>query len=116
MRGYSSVPGVGFHNLYLEPGGDAPEAILRKADRGFYMTDQGSFGFNSVTGDYSFQAQGFWIERGEKTFPVEGVTVASNSLDMLRNLVAVGSDLRWEGSVASPTILIAEMTVSGSGG
>jgi PmbA protein len=116
IRGYSSVPGIGFHNLFLEPGSDAPDAILRKAGRGFFMTDQGSFGFNSVTGDYSFQAQGFWIEGGEKTFPVEGVTVASNSLDMLRNVAAVGNDLRWEGSVACPTLLIAEMTVSGSGG
>jgi PmbA protein len=114
-RGYSSVPAIGSHNLYLEAGADAPEAILRKADRGFFMTDQGSFGFNSVTGDYSFQAQGFWIERGTKSFPVEGVTVASNSLDMLRNVAAMGNDLRWEGSVASPTLLIAEMTVSGGG-
>jgi len=115
IRGYSTVPGIGYHNLYLEPGADAPEAILAKADRGFYMTDQGSFGFNPVTGDYSFQAQGFWIERGAKSFPVEGVTVASNSLDMLGKVAAVGNDLSWEGSVASPTILIAEMTVSGGG-
>ena len=113
VRGYSSVPGIGSHNLHLVPGADSPEAILKRVDRGFYMDDQGSFGFNSVTGDYSFQAQGFWIERGEKAFPVEGVTVASNSLDMLKNVVAVGDDLHWEGSVASPTILIAEMTVSG---
>jgi predicted Zn-dependent protease len=34
---------------------------------------------------------------------------------MLRNVAAVGNDLRWEGSVASPTILIAGMTVSGGG-
>ena len=115
IRGYSSVPGIGYHNLYLEPGADAPDAILAQADRGFYMTDQGSFGFNPVTGDYSFQAQGFWIERGVKSFPVEGVTVASNSLDMLGKVAAVGNDLGWEGSVASPTILIAEMTVSGGG-
>jgi PmbA protein len=116
VRGYSSVPGVGSHNLSLAPGEDTPEAILRKADRGFFLTDTGSFGFNSVTGDYSYQAQGFWIEGGEPTFPVEGVTVASNSLDMLKHVAAVGNDLRWEGSVASPTLLISEMTVSGSGG
>ena len=115
VRGYSSVPGIGSHNLYLEPGSETPEAILRRVDRGFYMDDQGSFGFNPVTGDYSFQAQGFWVERGEKQFPVDGVTVASTSLEMLKNVVAVGNDLRWEGSVASPTILIAEMTVSGGG-
>ena len=115
VRGYSSVPGIGSHNLYLEPGSESPEAILRRVDRGFYMDDQGSFGFNPVTGDYSFQAQGFWIEGGAKRFPVDGATVASNSLDMLRNVVAVGNDLRWEGSVASPTLLISEMTVSGGG-
>jgi PmbA protein len=78
------------------------------------MDDQGSFGFNSVTGDYSYQAQGFWIENGEKAFPVDGVTVASNSLEMLKQVAAVGSDLRFDGSIASPTLLIAEMTISGS--
>jgi PmbA protein len=79
------------------------------------MDDQGSFGFNGVTGDYSFQAQGFWIEHGEKKFPVDGITVASNSLAMLKGIVAVGNDLRFLHSIASPTLLIAEMTVSGSG-
>ncbi len=78
------------------------------------MDDQGSYGFNAVTGDYSFQAQGFWIEGGEKTFPVEGVTVAGNSLEMLKNVAAVGSDLRFDGSVAAPALLVAGITVSGS--
>lgn len=115
VRGYSSLPGTGAQNLFLEPGPESPAAILARVDRGFYMDDQGSFGFNSVTGDYSFQAQGFWIENGVKTFPVDGVTVASNSLDMLENVVAVGNDLEFRGPVASPTLLIAEMTVSGRG-
>ncbi len=114
LRGWSSTPGIGFHNLYMEPGTESPEAILRKVDRGFYYDDQGSFGFNPVTGDYSFQAQGYWIENGEKTYPVDGVTVAGNSLDMLRAITAVGNDLEWRSSVACPTLLIGEMTVSGS--
>jgi len=114
VRSYASTPGIGAFNLYLEPGSESPEAILAKVDRGFYMDDQGSFGFNEVTGDYSFQAQGFWIEGGKKTFPVEGITVASNSLEMLKNVVAVGNDLRFLHSIASPTLLIAEMTVSGA--
>jgi PmbA protein len=114
LRDWSGTPGIGFHNLYVEPGSESPEAILRKVDRGFYYDDQGSFGFNSVTGDYSFQAQGYWIENGEKTFPVEGVTVAGNSLDMLKAIAAVGNDLEWRSSVACPTLLIGEMTVSGT--
>lgn len=114
LRGWSGTPGIGTHNLYLEPGAESPEAILRRVDRGFYYDDQGSFGFNPVTGDYSFQAQGHWIERGELVHPVEGVTVAGNSLDMLRAIAAVGNDLVWKSAVAAPTLLIAEMTVSGS--
>ena len=114
-RAYSAVPGIGYHNLLIEPGDEPPAAILARVDRGFYMDDQGSFGFNEVTGDYSFQAQGFWIEKGEKVFPVEGVTVASTSLDMLRNIAAVGNDLELDDHVSSPTLLIAEMTVSGAG-
>jgi PmbA protein len=114
VRGYSSTPSIGMHNLYVVPGAESPEAILARVDRGFYMDDQGSFGFNPVTGDYSYQAQGFWVEKGEKRFPVEGVTVASNSLDMLKGIVAVGSDLVWDHGIACPTLLIAEMTVSGT--
>jgi PmbA protein len=114
LRGWASTPGIGTHNLYLEPGGESPEAILRRVDRGFYYDDQGSFGFNPVTGDYSFQAQGYWIERGERVHPVDGVTVAGNSLDMLRAIAAVGDDLAWKSSIAAPTLLISEMTVSGS--
>jgi PmbA protein len=115
VRSYGSVPGIGYHNLHLVAGETKPEAILARIDRGFYMDDQGSFGFNDVTGDYSYQAAGFWIEKGEKAYPVEGVTVASTSLDMLRNVTAIGDDLVFDDHVASPTILIAEMTVSGSG-
>lgn len=115
VRSYSSTPGIGHHNLYLEPGTETPEQILARIDRGFYMDDQGSYGFNEVTGDYSYQAQGFWVEKGEKRFPVEGVTVAGHSLEMLRNVEAIGSDLAFHGSISSPTILIGEMTVSGTG-
>ena len=112
-RSYSAVPGIGYHNLFIEPGDESPAAILARVDRGFYMDDQGSFGFNEVTGDYSFQAQGFWIEKGEKLFPVEGVTVASTSLDMLANITAVGNDVAFDDHVCAPTLLIGEMTVSG---
>jgi PmbA protein len=112
-RSYSAVPGIGYHNLFVESGDETPAAILARVDRGFYMDDQGSFGFNEVTGDYSFQAQGFWIEKGEKAFPVEGVTVASTSLDMLAHVAAVGNDLAFDDLVSAPTLLIEEMTISG---
>lgn len=114
IRGFASTPGIGFHNLSVENGTTSPEALLHQMDTGFYYDDQGSFGFNAVTGDYSYQAQGFWVDKGEKVFPVDGVTIAGNSLEMLRQIVAVGDDLEWKSSIACPTLLLESMTLSGS--
>jgi PmbA protein len=114
VRSYTSVPGIGHRNLYLENGDTSPEEIRRSVDRGFYMVDQGAFGYNPTTGNYSYQAAGFWIEKGEIAFPVQEITVASNTLEMLARVVRVGNDLKFNGAVNSPTLLIAEMTISGS--
>jgi PmbA protein len=112
-RGYQTTPFIGNKNLYIANGTSSLEAILKSVDRGFYMVDQGAFGFNPTSGTYSYQAAGFWIENGAIAFPVDEITCASTSLDMLAGITMVGSDLEFSGGVNSPTLKIAEMTVSG---
>lgn len=114
-RSYTGVPGIGHRNLYLENGKSTPDEIMKSVDSGFYMVDEGAFGYNPTTGNYSYQAAGFWIEKGAIAFPVQEVTAASSTLDMLKNITMVGNDLKFNGSVNAPTILIAEMTISGAG-
>ena len=41
-------------------------------------------GVNLVTGDYSRGASGFWIENGERTYPVSEVTIAGHLLGDVR--------------------------------
>jgi PmbA protein len=115
-RGYQNAPGIGSRNLYMKAGKSTPEEIFASVDRGFYMVDSGAFGYNQTTGAYSYQAAGFWIEGGKKAFPVQEITVASTTLDMLKNVAMVGNDLTFNGSVNSPTLKISEMTVSGRPG
>ena len=43
-------------------------------------------GVNLVTGDYSRGASGFWIENGERTYPVSEVTIAGHLFDMFASL------------------------------
>jgi PmbA protein len=112
-RGYQGAPGIGNRNLYVVAGASTPEEIFKSVERGFYMVDQGAFGYNATTGAYSYQAAGFWIENGVKAFPVQEITVAGNTLDMLKSVTMVGNDLVYNGNVNSPTLKIAEMTVSG---
>jgi len=113
VRGLSGNPGIGNGNLYLEAGKLSPEEILREIKTGFYVTELLGQGVNMVTGDYSRGASGLWIENGELTYPVQEVTVAGNLKEMFRNITAIGNDLVFRGSVASPTMRIDGMTIAG---
>src|SRR5215472_3311432 len=113
-RGLAGTPGIGPGNLYLEPGTHTPEEIIGAIPNGFYVTSLLGFGVNLVTGDYSRGAAGLWIENGELTHAVEEVTIAGNLAEMFRNVAAIGNDLRFRGSVASPTLRIDGMTLAGA--
>jgi PmbA protein len=112
-RGLAGAPGIGCGNLYLEPGEPTPEQIIGEVRAGLYVTSLMGFGTNLVTGDYSRGATGLWIENGRLTHAVEEVTIAGNLAEMLRNVTAIGNDLVFRGSVASPTIRIDGMTIAG---
>ncbi|MGB8029050.1 MAG: metallopeptidase TldD-related protein [Terracidiphilus sp.] len=112
-RGLAGAPGIGCGNLFLEPGTLAPEEIIAEVPAGLYVTGLMGFGTNLVTGDYSRGATGLWIENGQLTHAVEEVTIAGNLAEMLRNVTAIGNDLVFRGSVASPTLRIDGMTIAG---
>ena len=112
-RGLAGAPGVGCGNLYLQPGTLSNEQIIGEVRAGLYVTSLMGFGTNLVTGDYSRGATGLWIENGQLTHAVEEVTIAGNLAEMLRNVTAIGNDLVFRGSVASPTLRIDGMTIAG---
>jgi PmbA protein len=112
-RGLAGAPGIGPGNLFLEAGPQTPEEILAEIPSGFYVTELIGQGVNLVTGDYSRGAAGLWIESGALAYPVEGVTIAGNLKEMLRNITAIGNDLVFRSSVAAPTLRIDGMTIAG---
>jgi PmbA protein len=113
-RGLAGTPGIGCGNLYLEPGPLSPEEIIAQTQTGLYVTSLMGFGTNIVTGDYSRGATGLMIENGQLTHAVEEVTIAGNLAEMMMNVTAIGSDLVFRGSVASPTLRIDGMTIAGA--
>jgi len=112
-RGITGNTGVGHGNLYLEKGDRSPDEIIRGIQKGLYVTELIGSSVNIVTGDYSRGAAGLWIENGEFAYPVSEITIASTLQRMLTDVESAGSDLDFRGSVASPTVVIREMTVSG---
>ncbi len=112
-RGIGGSPHVGISNLILRPG-RTPAAELERIERGLYVTDLMGFGFNAVTGDYSQGAGGFWIERGERAFPVSEITVSANFDDLWKRIDALGDDLDTRSSVQCPSFRVSEMMIAGS--
>lgn len=110
-RGLSGAPGVEPGNLYIEPGPYSADEIIKSVSKGLLITELLGFGVNIVTGDYSRSAGGIWIENGELTFPVQGVTIAGNLKEMLNSIEMIGNDLDFRGSVVAPTLLIGRMTI-----
>jgi PmbA protein len=113
-RGVAGGPSVGAGNLWFEPGRESPEEVVAGVARGLYVTDLIGFGVNLVSGDYSQGAVGHWIEDGRLVHPVNEVTIAGNLTRMLLDVDALGDDLVFRGSTASPTLRVRRMTVSGS--
>jgi PmbA protein len=104
----------GVHNLTIDPGKDDLAALMKRMHTGLLVTELIGFGVNTITGDYSRGAAGFWVENGEIQYPVEEITVAGNLKDMFRRIAAVGSDVDTRGNIRSGSILIESMTVAGS--
>lgn len=111
-RGLAGNPYITSGNLFLEPGTQPPNEILRGVQSGLYVTRLLGQGVNLVTGDYSRGAAGLWIDNGELAFPVQEITIAGNLKDMLHNISAVGSDLVFRSATAAPTLRI-DMTIAG---
>jgi PmbA protein len=104
----------GSHNLIVAPnltGGAA--AMLARLGTGLMVTELMGQGVNTVTGDYSRGAAGFWVENGVIQYPVAEITIAGNLREMFTGVEAVGDDVDARGGIRMGSILLGEMTIAG---
>ncbi|MBV8405334.1 MAG: metalloprotease PmbA [Gammaproteobacteria bacterium] len=105
----------GIHNLLVTGAqhGLDREGLLQRLGTGLLVTELMGQGVNGVTGDYSRGASGFWVENGAIAYPVHEITIAGNLKSMYRDVVALGSDIDYRGSIRTGSVLIGEMTIAG---
>jgi PmbA protein len=103
----------GVHNLLVRATAGALPELIGQMEQGFVVGELLGQGVNIVTGDYSRGAAGFWVERGEIAHPVHEVTIAGNLADMLKRIVAIGSDIDVRGSIRCGSLLLDGVTVAG---
>ena len=66
-----------------------------------------------ISGRFSIQISGQVVENGQFTKSFRGMTMAGTLQEMLENIVMVGSDFKYMGSVAGSTTLIKNMSIGG---
>lgn len=115
VRSFRSLPMVGSTSLMVAPGSTSLPALWEDLEKGLYVTEiMGMHTANSITGDFSLGAAGILIECGKLTYPVRGITIAGNLLDLLREVDGVGSDWRFYGSKAAPSLRCRSINIAGN--
>lgn len=107
-------PSVGMSNLYLEPGAGSLEDLAADMGRGLIIRDvMGIHTADPVSGEFSLGASGSLVEGGRVARPVKSIAIAGQLVDMFSSVDAVGGDLRFFGSLGTPSLLISGLSVSG---
>ena len=105
----------GIHNWFISSSSNDLDftQMLKKLDKGVVVTSVMGQGVNTITGNYSRGATGFWVENGQIQYPINEITIAGNLKDMYQNIVAIGNDVERRTSIQCGSILIDNMSIAG---
>jgi len=110
---YRSPASASFLNVVVNNGDVKLEKIISEIQNGYYVKGLRGIGTDIPTGNFSCGSSGFWIKDGEIAFPVDGITLGGNVLNMLKNIEVLADDIDLRGSLNSPSFKISEMTIGG---
>ncbi len=102
--------------LSLKPGKKSQEELFEEIGNGVYITEvQGLHaGLNPQSGNFSLQSSGFLIKDGKKDRPLDVITVSGNLVEVFKDVLEVGNDVRvFPSGVACSSLLIKKIIVSG---
>lgn len=125
---FRHVPIPRMSNTCVSPGTYDPEAIIADTEFGLYAQHVGGGEVIEATGDFVFRVlNGFLIENGKLTDPVQETTVQGNGREVLLGIDAVGTDVQFGAAkcgkfdqlvpvgVKGPTLRIKSLLVGGTG-
>ena len=105
---------AGVRNLIVAPNGGSLDALLGECPQAFLVGELLGQGVNTVTGDYSRGAAGFWAEDGAIVHAVHEVTLAGNLRDVFKGILKVGSDVDTRSGIRCGSVLVEGLTVAGT--
>lgn len=114
--GYAGTPHPGPSNLVIAPGTKSLDDIIDSTERLLDITSLLNLHtVDPISGDFSLGATAQYMEAGVPLYPVKGITIAGNLVDLLNSIAEVGDDIRYGASgFGSPTLLVRGVSVGGT--
>ncbi|MCL2592718.1 MAG: TldD/PmbA family protein [Defluviitaleaceae bacterium] len=107
-------------NFFINPSDKSFDELLKELGTGFIIDNLSGLhaGANPISGDFSLLAGGFYVENGEIKNAVEQITIAGNFYELLKDVLAIGSDLKFAppqagGSIGMPSMIIDNINIAG---
>lgn len=125
---YAFPPLPRMTNTYMLPGPDDPESILSELKDGLYAVGFGGGQVDITNGKFVFSCnEAYRIKNGKILHPVKGATIIGDGVTALRNIKAVGNDLKLDPGIGNcgksgqwvpvgvgqPTLMIGGLTIGG---
>ncbi len=111
--GFTALPGIGVHNVFLATGNHSQSEIIAGTAKGLFLKEVTGYGIDAVSGNFSGGASGLWIVNGEIIHPVKGVTIAGRAFEILKGIDMMGNDIDLNRRFAAPAFRVAEMQIGG---
>ncbi|MBS4219682.1 TldD/PmbA family protein [Bacillus sp. FJAT-49711] len=102
-------------NFYITPSEKTYDELVESQNEAIIVTKLSGLhsGADTVSGDFSVAANGFYVKDGKVETPVKQMTIAGNFFDLLKNIQEIGSDLYVSSSgIGSPSLLLKELSVT----
>jgi PmbA protein len=115
LASYSSTPVLEASNFTFKAGNRTAEELVGEVDDGLIVYGvQGAHSSNPESGEFSVVATPVWkIEGGEVAYAVRDVMLAGVFFDVLRNVSALGSNVRKMGQLVAPWIRVENVRAVG---
>ena len=114
-RGGSKM-GTSTFFLELKPGKKSQEQLFNEIGDGVYITDVMGLhaGLNPQSGNFSLQSTGFLIKNGKIDRALDVITVSGNLVELFKDVLEVGSDVRvFPSGISCSSLMVKKIVVSG---
>lgn len=99
--------------LILQPGNTDLNGLISGVNNGILVTGFNGGNCNSSTGDFSYGIEGFLIEYGKLTQPVNEMNITGNMISLWNSLIETGNDPRLNSSWRIPSLVFEGVDFSG---